>query len=319
MNSAIRTLHRQRGMTLIEMMVAMAIGVFLTWGAIEVYVQSKRNYGTSESVARLQENARFALETLEPDIRLAGYWGLHGYFAKVNTPAGLTVSCGGADVSAWAMDFALPVEARDDTYNLPCPAHSVARPGSDVLIVRHASGETHTPQFDQVQVRSTQTDSTLFNDGANQPTSDQRDLVVDAYYVDNSSSFTPGAPSLRRLTLVKGGVFEDQEIVPGVENMQVQFGLDTNEDGAVDRYVDANNPALIGCAGGAIPQQCIVAVRLWLLIRAEDASDRSFTDTRTYTSPDADLPPIVPGGALYPAEFRRIEVTRTIFLPNMSQ
>ena len=63
------------GMTLIELMVALAIGAFLMIGAITVFMQGRTTFRT-ESLARLQENGRFALDVLEPDIRMAHYWGL---------------------------------------------------------------------------------------------------------------------------------------------------------------------------------------------------------------------------------------------------
>ena len=65
-STSARNIVRSRGMTLIELMVAMTIGLFLTWGAFQVYIQSKSNYRAAEVMTRLQENARFALETLEP-------------------------------------------------------------------------------------------------------------------------------------------------------------------------------------------------------------------------------------------------------------
>ena len=68
--------HKQYGMTLIELMVALAIGAFLMIGAITVFMQSRTTFRVTESVSRLQENARFALEVLEPEIRMAHYWGL---------------------------------------------------------------------------------------------------------------------------------------------------------------------------------------------------------------------------------------------------
>ena len=75
MNAA--TLHRQHsGLTLIELMVALAIGAFLMLGAITVFMQGRTTFRVTESVARLQENGRFALDRLEPDIRMAHYWGL---------------------------------------------------------------------------------------------------------------------------------------------------------------------------------------------------------------------------------------------------
>src|SRR5512138_738826 len=68
--------RRQTGMTLIELMVALAIGAFLMIGAITVFMQSRTTFRLNDSISRLQENARFALEALEPDIRMAHYWGL---------------------------------------------------------------------------------------------------------------------------------------------------------------------------------------------------------------------------------------------------
>ena len=75
-NERPETHHRGAGMTLIELMVALAIGSFLIIGAVQVFMQSRTTFRVTESVARLHENARFALDQLEPDIRMANYWGL---------------------------------------------------------------------------------------------------------------------------------------------------------------------------------------------------------------------------------------------------
>lgn len=302
-----------RGMTLIELMVALAIGLFLTWGAIAVYLQSKDNYRTAETMARLQENSRFALETLEPDLRLAGFWGRHNDPVRVILPAGgLDVTCAGTDVSGWALDVRVPVAATDDDYDLDCAAHGSARAGSDLLIVRRASERRTAPQAGQIQVHGDLSLASLFDDGIVPagfgPDAETRDLVVHAYYVDDESSFSAAIPSLRRKTLVMGNVLEDQEMITGVENLQVQFGIDTDADGSVERYVDPDHPAVAGSR--------IIAVRLWMLIRSEEAPDASFQDTRIYQPPDADADPITPGDASYPDRFQRLEVTRTIYLRN---
>src|SRR5687768_9136244 len=68
--------HTQQGMTLIELMTALAIGAFLMLGAMTVFMQSRTTFRVNESIARMQENARFAIDALEPEIRMAGYWGL---------------------------------------------------------------------------------------------------------------------------------------------------------------------------------------------------------------------------------------------------
>ncbi len=307
-------------MTLVEMMVASLIGSILVAGAITVYVQSRANYQVADSVARLQDNLRFALDTLAPDIRLAGFWGLHNQPALIDGRAVLVSCTGGAAVQATELALGrrtVAVEARDDAYDLPCPGRS-PRAGSDVLILRHASDRT-TPVGafgpGQVYAALTYAGGALFDDAlppvAAAPV-EYRAVVFNAYYVGDSG-FEPGTPALRRLTLVDGGAqgaLQDEELLPGVENLQVQFGLDTDGDGAVDRYVDGDHPL-------ATPER-VLALRLWLLLRGEvSEAGLGFIDDRSYQPADANLAPIQPGtDPAYPAGFRRIAVSKTILLRN---
>ncbi|MCV6610879.1 MAG: PilW family protein [Amphritea sp.] len=69
------TQFRQTGLTMIELMIAMVIGLILTAAVLQVFVGSRVTYSTQASLARLQENGRFALEFLTRDIRQAGYQG----------------------------------------------------------------------------------------------------------------------------------------------------------------------------------------------------------------------------------------------------
>jgi len=308
-------------MTLIELMAALTIGLFLTWGAFEVYTRSKSNYRTSDATTRVLENTRYALETLEPDLRLTGFWGQHRDGGRVAGTGGIAISCDGADVSGWALDLAVPVEATDDLYDLGCEPLTDARDGSDVLVLRHAAERTAAPEAGRVQLHSDLALAQLFDDGVIPagfpPSAQTHDLVVHAYYVDNSSSFDPGTPSLRRQTLVDGGIVEDQEMITGVENLQVQFGLDTNGDGGVDRYVDPDDGAMDETSADFIADARVRAVRLWLLLRSDESSGADYSDTRSYQPLDASLAPITPGGELYADEFQRLVVTKTIFLRNL--
>lgn len=304
----------QAGMTLVELLVAMTIGLFLIGGALYVYSQSRNSYQAGDSLARLQESARFALDTLEPDVRLAGYWGRHAEPALVTVAAGLAVTCasGGADATDWALDrLDEPAGASDDAYDLPCPAfNGTPRAGSDVLVVRHVSGEQVTPEAGQIQALSTLGGSLLVNDGTGPgPEEIINDVVVNAYYINDRSSFDPALPSLRQLTLARNGVLRDEEVIPGVENLQVQFGLDANRDGTVERYVDPDDPAVAGARIGA--------VRLWLLV-GTPAEESGYQDAGSYQPLDGDLAPIVPGEPGYPADYRRLAVTKTIQLRNQS-
>lgn len=65
--------HRQLGLSLVELMVALVLGLILMFGIIQVFFASKQTYITNEAMARLQENGRFALEFMSRSARLAGY------------------------------------------------------------------------------------------------------------------------------------------------------------------------------------------------------------------------------------------------------
>ena len=63
------------GFTLIEIMIALLIGAFLIGGVLQIFIGSKQTYRMQQSLSRLQENGRFAMDFLAQDIRMAGYWG----------------------------------------------------------------------------------------------------------------------------------------------------------------------------------------------------------------------------------------------------
>ncbi|MCD9030690.1 PilW family protein [Luteimonas sp. Y-2-2-4F] len=65
----------QRGFTLIELMVALVVGLLLVLGLIEVFSASRAAYQLSTGLARTQENGRFALDMLQRDLRAGGHFG----------------------------------------------------------------------------------------------------------------------------------------------------------------------------------------------------------------------------------------------------
>ena len=77
-------LHRQRGVTLVELMVALAIGLLVTVAMLKVYVDASRMYRFNEGLARVQENGRFVLEFIRRDARVAGFWGCYSDAALSN-------------------------------------------------------------------------------------------------------------------------------------------------------------------------------------------------------------------------------------------
>jgi type IV pilus assembly protein PilW len=310
---SINRIAKQRGLTLVELMVAMVLGLFLMIGAMSVFTQGRQHYQSAGIVARLQENIRFAFDVLENDIRLAGFWGQHNIGANTNV-SGVAVVCGPNIVTAWALDTLNPVQA---TNNMPdgsnqnvvpnCSAFGDGViPNTDVLVVRHASGQPQAFTNGRVQIQSDLGKAMTFSDGAlplgfvaNESTT--HDVVVNAWYLSAGSNTLDDVPSLRRRTLINSTMV-DEEVIAGVENMQIQFGVDTDNDGSIERFVDPDNAVVAG--------NQVLSVRIWLLMRSE-YTERGFTDGKTYVLPDAVLADFVPND-----NFRRMQASKTIMLRN---
>lgn len=65
----------ERGVTLVELMVSLVIGMLVLSGVTYVFFASRQTYGYNETMSRIQENARIALDALSFDIRMAGFFG----------------------------------------------------------------------------------------------------------------------------------------------------------------------------------------------------------------------------------------------------
>ena len=67
--------HDQHGFSLVELLIAMTLGLILISGVIVVFVGSKRSSDIASAMSDLQENGRFALNAMASDVRMAGYQG----------------------------------------------------------------------------------------------------------------------------------------------------------------------------------------------------------------------------------------------------
>lgn len=65
----------QLGVTLVEILIAMVIGLFLVGGVLQILSSSRQTYRVHEATARMQESGRMALEVISRDIRMADFWG----------------------------------------------------------------------------------------------------------------------------------------------------------------------------------------------------------------------------------------------------
>ncbi len=75
MSMGTSTRARMRGLSLVELMVAITIGAILLGGAVTLFVNNRDTYRTTNELSRLQETARYALDMMVKDIRMAGFFG----------------------------------------------------------------------------------------------------------------------------------------------------------------------------------------------------------------------------------------------------
>ena len=360
-----------RGLSLVELLVALAIGSVLIVGAVTVYSNSRSTYAVNESIARLQERGRYVMSVIEPDIELAGYYGytnLPDTLRLVNGAApgsvlatapqlrqrpipplpAAAVPAPGLPASAqscgtnFAVDVLTPVQGSNDEFEFgldrtgDCDAFgSGAIDDADTLTLRRASAEpADAAEAGRLQIYASRlrsrTAQQLFADGvapgAVDDDNDIFDLVVRAYYVAADSVENEGLPALRVKALTRVGTnpsFVDTEVMPGVEDLQVQFGIDSGDydnDGVIDGNADVNNDGIPESDGRAtryvdpdfpdLDRLQVVAVRIWVRVRSEQP-EPGFVDNRTYRYANREF---TPAGA--DRNFRRLLLSRTIALRN---
>jgi type IV pilus assembly protein PilW len=270
------------------------------------------------------------LDAIEPDIRMASYFGLTTRANRIlgrateNDPQAFLAAANDCDTN-WAVDLADEIEGWNNGYPWAvCGAFGAAQPTSDALTVRRVTEDPIPPGgtvANTLYVQSARFQQSQLFIGPALPagylpaTSATHQLIVNGYYVSQNSTLDqPGnnVPSLRRKFLAGLGV-NDEEVLPGVEDMQIQFGLDTDpvgtaNRGVIDRYVNPEDPIIDPTNVAFMPNAQILAVRVWLRLRAE-RPERGYNDGATYTYADQNVGP-------FNDEFRRIVVSKTIYLRN---
>ena len=322
--------NKQAGLTLVELMVALAIGSFLMIGAIQIYSQSRQAFVVNESIARVQETAQFAMDTIEADLRMASNWGRNSRPLAVEgrsiggTPNPNSLPEPNACGDGWALDVAMTVHGDNNGYALPCAPGRVGFPvaaqaNSDSFTVRRATVVPAPLQAGRLQIQTTRIQGRLFADGMvpagfSPVDSTTHNLLVNSYYVAADSELIPGVPTLRRKSLgMVAGVpgIVDQEIAPGVENLQIQLGIDIDEDNTVDRYVNPGDPGdaiYDPTAAEYIPGARVMTARVWLLVRGI-TQEIGIQQVRGFQPGDINLG--VPNDT-----FRRIQISKTILMRN---
>ena len=276
-------IFRQRGLSIVELLVALTIGLFLILAVIEVMISGKQSFGSANNMSRLQENGRIATEMVVTNLKRAGYMGGNSDIDRINgtlPPLDPAPACATNNTN-WVRMIEEPVFGLNDTNaGYACITDAEYLRG-DVLTVRHAAPwiEAGALNGGSVYLRSSLFDGNIFlgADSAD-PTNavldvpnNVRELLAYSYFVGDSGRTCDGEaiPSLFRVRVDGNGRPVSEELLPGIEDFQVQYG-------DAPRYYDADD----------VPDwEAILTVRIWILVRAE-CNENGFDDGRTYMMGD---------------------------------
>ncbi|NIR32540.1 MAG: hypothetical protein GWN84_25185 [Gammaproteobacteria bacterium] len=314
---------RTAGFSLVEMMVALGVSMILMAGIIQLLVGNKQAYRIQEGASRLNENARFAVQDITQKLRMGGHWG--GVASNfVSTNGGLPGAPGNnCTHGGWATFSNTGLEGYEGGATSPlvtCVPDANYVANSDVVVVRYADAlsvpsaqATAAPLDADIYVRAgvgrraeiaQGSDITGIGDLYDAGDPDAAGFYnypyrLFAYFVrpcsapgadgvcDTADDAGDGIPTLVRLALV-GTTLDEEGVVEGVEQLQVQYGVNTDGDldGNADQYFTADN----------VPNwNNVVSLRLSLLVRnpetdvsADDADTYDMVGGFSYTPPAAD-------------------------------
>lgn len=308
MNSACSNPERASGFSLIELMLAMLIGLIIMGGVMQLFISTRDTQRSSEDQLALLADARFAIDTITYDLRHTGLWGRHNDPAIIACQNGTaSYPCPGTAMPAATDDCAVgayinvgaPLFAENDinTTLAACASESY-KAGTDVLSLRYA--DTNKIDNDDLAatvayLRTSSSVGMLFT-GPTFPASPYNDLndpstrysnhllVSRIYYVsDYTDAPGDGQSSLRRGDLIAGPAMNSEVLLPGVEDFQLEFGVDVGangvagkKDGQVDSYVNADN--VTNWSNGEV-----LSVRIWVLMRAERQDRDNIGSAQTFT------------------------------------
>lgn len=280
----------EQGFSLVELMVAMVIGLLLVSGLLTLVMGNLQGYGELTKSGYQIENGRFASQILHDDLAHAGFLG------GLSSPVAPTAAPDPCDLTSAKLKSALglAVQGWNSTSATATPGWSCLnsvnyKVGTDVLVVRRVStNAVATPAAGNFYLQASPVDfrfgdaTTSFNLPAmkNSATPAIRRFIQHIYFISTCSDCSgngDGIPTLKRLELtVDSGspAFRAVPLVEGIENLQVDYGLDDNGNGSPERFV--LSPASVA------EWNSLVVVRFNLLVRNLESS-AGYSDDKKYS------------------------------------
>jgi len=315
--------RRQSGLTLVELMIATALSLVLLAGVLLIFSANKSTYRIQNGLGTLQENGRYAVRQISNDLQMAGYGGclsprLAPRIAMLvsSPPSYLT------DLSAGDFFAGINNDSASTTYGprtMVAGTDSIEIRGALQSGVTFVTGETPTTGnvvavgtdnnfaaldfmmisdcagadiFRATAVSNSGGDTQISHGSAQniQGTLSRRygaDSVVTqlrthTYFIADTTRDNRAGQDILALYRFDGTTA--QELVDGVENMQIDFALDTDGNGVIDAFADP---------GGVTNWDEVMAVRISLLLNSVDGAS---SVEAPYTYFPAGGSPITPTG-----------------------
>lgn len=303
----------QVGFTIVELLVAITLGLIILAGLTTVFVNTSRSRDEIERSNQQIENGRYGMQLLTDDLRNAGYLAAFSP-APLTTPATKPDPCA-TTLAALIAALPISVQGYDNGASAPTCLSDI-RTGTDIVVVRRASvcaiGDTDcdavlsgAPYFQasacgsSTELGSTTATNwfaldtntanlTLHKKDCNPPTTagtiaPYYQYRVHIYFIANNDQSGDGIPTLKRAELGASS-FTIVPLVEGIENMQIEYGLDTSAPTTGVPAVFNANPDTYNTCAGAV---CVgywrntVAAKINLLARNITRTS-GYSDAKSY-------------------------------------
>jgi type IV pilus assembly protein PilW len=271
-----RPVCRQAGMTLVELMVALVIGLVITAAAVAALIAARSGFGSVDSTTQMRENARFTADLIHRLVVQGGFEDVASGQTSVVPPQGKDPAVQGYDDSLAVVTGGALDALASGTRSAGCGSFTdtSCMNGSDVLMIQFYGTS-----------RGGVADGSMINcAGVAEPENLAR-RATSIFHVVRSAA---GEPTLACTYQDPAtGLWVTEPLVPGVEAMQVLYGVDnvvpnTAPSGATDsvpdRYLRAAQLVVAGDAlATAENWRRVRSLRIGLLFRspATDAIDRA--------------------------------------------
>lgn len=303
--------YRQSGLSLVELMITMLLGLMIIGMMGNAYLASNTTSRALDQASLMTETGRYVSSVLKDEIQVAGAFGI--YDNRLNIVSSAPKIPDPCTISSTSLSdgMAVPITGynnvggtgtNDDLATVldgcfPSATESV-KTGTDVLILRRTHSDTvdmnaATPALDSdtFYVQSTSLKYVLDDGSSVLPFSltkyqsselePARRYLINIFYVSGQDN------QLKKLQL-NGDEFSVTPIADNIEDFQVEYGIDSTGNGAVNAATftesDGFTPGPKNNSSGAIDDiwSNVVAVRALTLVRS-DVANATDTDTRSYT------------------------------------